>query len=305
MLYRRIWHSPYALMSILVVFWGSFTAISKWTLNDLSSWQMQFYLFAWAMLGLTVMLPFGGRYKLIARLGAARTLRLCAYGTLSYLNYALYTASLKRIPAVEAAMLNYLFPIAIIVFAVWLYREKLTVGKWLLTLAALLGTYVIITNGQWADLSLTNVWGDLLALGSALCWGLFSILTRQDDSPLFASVFIYILVSFLLATGSLLLFSEWVLPSWPTLASIGYLGLTSNVVSYFLWFQALRITSVVMASSISYVTPFVTLLFIVILLGESISWYQLGGFVWILVCVFAQGRLDRRLEGRARHAGQI
>src|SRR5690606_12730227 len=108
------------LMTILVLFWGSFTAISKWTLTGLSSWQMQFYMFAWAMLALAVMLPFGGRFRQIVQLGRARWMRLCAYGTLSYLYYALYTASLKLVPAVEAAMLNYLFPIAIIIFAVWL-----------------------------------------------------------------------------------------------------------------------------------------------------------------------------------------
>jgi len=305
MSWNRIWHQPYALMSLLILFWGSFTAVSKLILQGLTSWQMQFYLFAWAMLALAAMLPFRGRLLQLKRLGVARTVRLAGYGLLSYLYYVVYTASLKLVPAVEAAMLNYLYPIAIILFAVWFYREKLTAAKWMLALAGLAGTYVIIANGQWTGMMLTNWQGDLLALASAVCWGLYSVLTRRDDSPLFAAVFVYILVSFLLAAMNLTLFSEWVLPSWEVLLGVGYLGLTNNLLSYFLWLQALRISSVMLVSSMSYVTPFATLLFIVVLIGEPVSWYQMAGFVWILICVYVQKRLDRRLEGGGTHVDLV
>jgi len=295
---RTKWtHNPYALMSVLLVLWGSFAAVSKWTLQGISSWQMQFYFFGLAMLIMLALLPFGGRARQLAGGGGKRALRLGANGFVSYLYYVCYTSALKFIPAVEASMLNYLFPIAVAVFAVWLNGEKMTPAKSLLIVSGLLGTYFIISDGNLLGFGFTNIWGDLLALAGALLWGLFSNLGKRDDSPLFVSVFWYVAVSFVCSLVSLALFSEWMLPDWEVLAGIGWLSVSNVVLCYFIWFRALKVSSASLVSGISYLTPFVTLLFIVVLLGESMSWFQFGGFLWILLSVYAQGRMDRR-----RHA---
>ena len=291
---RSRWtHNPYALMAILLVLWGSFAAVSKWTLQGIASWQMQLYFFGMAMVALLAMLPFGGRWRQLAGIGRGRALRLAGTGFVSYLYYVCYTSALKFIPAVEASMLNYLFPIAVVVFAVRLNREKMTPAKSLLIVSGLIGTVVIITDGNLLGFGFTNLWGDLLALAGALLWGLFSNLGKRDDSPLYVSVFVYVAVSFICSLFSLALFSEWIWPDAGVLAGIGWLSLSNVVLCYFIWFRALKISSAALVSGLSYLTPFVTLLFIVALLDESMSWLQLAGFLWILLSVYVQSRIDR------------
>jgi drug/metabolite transporter (DMT)-like permease len=179
--------NPYILMAFMLILWGSFAAVSKWTLVGLESWQMQFYMFAIAMIFMLFLLPFYNHSKQFAQISRKKAIKLSLIGFISYLYYVSYTTALKFIPAIEASMLNYLFPIAIVLFALWLHKEKLSLAKWLLILSGFIGTCIIISNGALLDFRLTNGWGDLLAIGGAFLWGLFSILGRSNDAPLFVS----------------------------------------------------------------------------------------------------------------------
>ena len=109
--------------------------------------------------------------------------------------------------------------------------------------------------------------------------------------PIFIVVFA---VSCLCSLLSMNLFSVWSFPDWRVLSGVGILGIFNIVGSYFVWFYLLKVSSISMLPSLSYLTPFVSILFIVLLLGESLSWYQICGFVWILASVYVQKTLEKQ-----------
>jgi len=285
--------TTYLLMALLLFLWGSFAAVSKWSMRDIDSWQMQFYMFAVALFTMLCMLPFSGRRKQLKSIPKTTLAKLCLYGLFSYLYYAFYTASLKSIPASEASMLNYLFPVLIVLLAVIIEREKLTWPKMFLLGTGLAGTFLIVTSGSIAGFVLTNAAGDLLAVLGAFSWALFTVLGKRDRTPLFASIFVYVVVSFVCSAVSLFLFSEWTVPEPPVLAGIVWLSLSNIVFAYFIWFRILQMAPVALVSGMSYITPFVTLMFIFVLLGERVTLVQGAGFLLIMAGVLLYRRLER------------
>jgi len=95
---------------------------------------------------------------------------LCNFGALSYL------------PMAEVKAISFVSPLLVALFAVWLLSEKLTRDRWLAILAGFAGTLFIVRPGT-AMLSPAA----MLALGSALCYSLYQIMTRrlsEDENPL-------------------------------------------------------------------------------------------------------------------------
>lgn len=289
----RISFQAYSLMALLLLLWGSFAAVSKWSLQYITSWQMQFFMFYIALFVMLLLLPAKDHAKQVTNLTKKNLFQLSVYGVFSYLYYAFYTASLKLIPATEASMLNYLFPIFIVILAVCIERMKLTWPKLLLMGAGILGTSIIITNGELARFAFTDLLGDLLAILGAFSWAMFTVLGKRDRTPMFASIFVYVIVSCVCSTVSMFAFSSWSVPAWPVLTGIAWLALSNIVISYFLWFRILQIAPTALVSGVSYITPFVTLLFIFLFLGERMSWVQGVGFVLIMAGVLLYRRLER------------
>jgi drug/metabolite transporter (DMT)-like permease len=155
-------------------------------------------------------------------------------------------------------------------------------------LLGLAGMVIIVTNGRLDSIRMSNLFGDLLALGAAACWGIFSNLGKRNRIDTALSNYVYVFSAFILSVVSLLIFSKPILPALPAAAGLLWLGMSNIVVAYYLWFRALKTTSAARMASLAFITPFVTLLFIMLLLGEKISWVQVAGLLVILAGLAVQ-----------------
>ena len=136
--------------------------------------------------------------------------------------------------------------------------------------------------------------GDGLAIGAAVAWGIFSNVGKRNQIDTWISNYVYVLVSTVLSAMSVALFSSFRVPGATAAACAIWLGVSNIVLSYYLWFSVLKATTAALAASLSFITPFVTLLFIVLVTGEPISPFQFVGLIVILLGVGIQ-RL--RLQG--------
>lgn len=284
------------LTVILLALWGSFAAVSKLALSSLDSFQLQFYMFGMAAILLCVILTAKGRLRELFAMPKTEVLKLIAISVPSYLYYFLYTLSLKKLPAIEASSLNYLFPILIVLFAVPINGEKFSALKVIALLAGFAGTLIILSDGKLLSLKMTNIEGDLLAISGAVSFALFTNFLKRNKADMLLSNTVFALSSFLLSVISLMLFSSFTLPALPVLGYSFWLGATNLVFGLFVWNRLIKTCSSSLSANISFLTPFSTLLFILLLLGEKISAFQLVGLFVIVFGIFLTSFAETRAK---------
>lgn len=295
---------PYILMGILIFMWGSFSAVSKLVLVGLDSFQVQFYMFGLAAVIMTVIMYFSGKLGKFRSIMRKDLIKLILYALPSFFYSFLYIMALGMIPTIEASMLNYLFPIMIVIFAIPINKERLDASKLLSVIFGFAGMLIITTNGNFHSLKLSNIRGDMLAIAASICWGIFSNLGKRNKIDQELSNYVYILVSFALSIVSLMLFSEFVIPDIAAFSGVLWISLSNIVFAYYMWFRVLKVTSLAFAASFSFVIPFVSLGFIMLLLGEKISIIQVVGFILIIVGIAAQN-LIHGIKLQASHGSRM
>ncbi len=199
-----------------------------------------------------------------------RTLALGVSGLFGF-HFLLFLA-LRTAPPVQANLVNYLWPLFIVVLSpVLLPGMRL---RPLHVLAALLGfagaAVAILGSGQGLEGSWS--WGYLLALASALIWAGYSLLTRRVPPFSTAAVGLFGLVSGLLSLlchtllepATVLGSSEWLLL---TVAGLGPLG-----TAFLLWDKALKLGDPRQIGILSYLTPLSSTAVLMVTGAGPFSW---------------------------------
>ena len=173
--------------------------------------------------------------------------------------------------------------------------EDIKVGPALIggTFLALGGMAMVLFEGNSVQLSLK---GDLLALGAALCWGLYSVFMSQMTrkyGALFATrkVFFYGLltiipfVSFDFPSAQVLLKAE----VWGNLL---FLSVAASLLCFVLWNKVMSVLGNVTSTNYVYLNPFFTLVGATLILGERMTVLSAAGSLAIVagVVIASRGR---------------
>ncbi len=206
-----------------------------------------------------------------------------------FLYYLVLFRAYDLLPAQQAQPLNYLWPVVLVVFTGILRRHRIAWHVLASLLVCFVGVAVIATRGDVSMFRVSSPSGIGLALGSTVIWALYWVFTADDgiDSVLrlalnFGFGTLYTLVA-VLAAGLPLL------PSAAGLAGCVYIGLFEMGLTFLLWLSALRHSHTpAHISGIVYFSPFISLIFIAFILGESIHPSTLAGLVLIIGGVVLQ-----------------
>ncbi|MGH8245309.1 MAG: DMT family transporter [Gammaproteobacteria bacterium] len=90
--------------------------------------------------------------------------------------------ALSFLPMAEVKAISFVSPLLVTVFAVWLLSEKVNRARWIAVATGFLGVLFIVRPG-----SAMLQWPAVLAIGAALCYSLYQIMTRkfsESESPL-------------------------------------------------------------------------------------------------------------------------
>ena len=156
------------------------------------------------------------------------------------------------------------------------------------TLLALAGMAMTIFGRERLNFSPK---GDLLALAAALCWAVYSIL-MGPASARYGSIFITRKVFFygLLTIIPFLLTQDppslAVLAAPRVLFNLLFLALFASLLCFVLWNKVIAGLGNFTATNYVYLNPFFTLLFAMLLLGETLSPIELTGCVTIVAGVY-------------------
>ena len=267
---------------MLLLIWGSFAAVSKLVLGETDSYQTLFYIFCFSAVIRIVQAIAKGTLRQFRQLGKKDWFLLVFCGLLFFLYYFLYLMAMDMIPAVEAMIINYLFPVFIVLFAVPINKEKLTALKIVSLVVCFAGIVVLVTGGNFADVRLSSLPGDLLALGAAVSWGLFSNFGKRNQADPDVSYFVYTIVSLAMSVAAMSALSVFQLPDLPVMAGCAWLGLGNIVLALAMWIRIMKQSSASTAATLSFFAPFVSLALIALLTDEKITVAALIGMALIV-----------------------
>ena len=269
--------------------WGSVSAIGKLLLTNLDSLQVLLFINLFAFIGLFAIVWFQNKKMVILTYKKQDYFTFAWMGFLGVFLYPLFFfGALKLLPAQEAFIVNYLWPILVVVFAFLILKEQITPKKILGIIFSFFGIVVVITNGDFSILHLSNVFGILLALAGAIVYGLFSVIGKKHNYDKFVSMMFYYFFSLFYALIAVLFFSEIPTISIHQLFGLIWLGFFTSGLGFVFWFLALKYGDTAKVSSIIFITPFISLIYIYFIAGEKILISSILGLVFISIGIFIQ-----------------
>ena len=179
--------------------------------------------------------------------------------------HALYFTSLRLAPPVEANLVNYTWPLLIVVFSGLLPGERLRPHHVIGALLGLVGAAAIVTRGEGLNIDPAHTGGYLAACASALTWAGYSILSRRMGAVPTATVAGFCLMTALLSVPCHLAFETTVWPESATQwAAVIGLGLFPVGLAFFVWDHGVKRGDIQVLGAASYLSPLLSTLLLIL-----------------------------------------
>ena len=169
--------------------------------------------------------------------------------------HALYFAALQLAPPAEANLVNYLWPLLIVLLSAPLAGEKL---GWPHLVGALLGFAGVALLAISRGVSFASVYalGYALALGCAFVWSLYSVLSRRFGETPTDAIASFCAAAAVLSLVCHLLFEHTVWPATPVAwLAVLALGLGPTGSAFYLWDHAVKRGDIRALGALSYAAP--------------------------------------------------
>ncbi len=192
-------------------------------------------------------------------------LRVYAFGTIGLFGYhALYFSALRLAPAAEAGLIAYLWPLLIVLMSGLLPGETLRPGHMIGGVIGFLGAALIIGGGG-AGYDPAALPGYLLALGCALTWSTYSVVSRRIGNAPTESVAVFCVATAIRSIVLHLMTEETVWPqnslAW---ASAIALGLGPVGLAFYVWDIGVKRGDIQLLGVASYAAPLLSTLVLVL-----------------------------------------
>jgi drug/metabolite transporter (DMT)-like permease len=212
---------------------------------------------------------------------------------LGFLNpFAYYMMLLKAysiLPAQLAQPLNYTWPIMLVLLSAPLLKQKLRAKSLLAFLVSFIGVYFIASGNQIFGFKIEEPFGIFLATGSSVIWALFWILNVRDKRPEIIKLALGFTFSLFFTSLAIVFFSKFSIPYWKGLLAATYIGFFEMGFTFILWLMALQMVDRSdRISNLVFISPFFSLIWIHLILKESIYETTILGLFFIVLGIVVQ-----------------
>lgn len=204
----------------------------------------------------------------------------------------LMLVAMKMIPIFEALILNYLWPLLLVLFSFFIQKNKISGTDVAGMAIGFIGIAVLFFPSHdhlFADFTI----GHAIAIFAATLWALYSVLAKKKSYPagFFAPLFlIFSLICFALH----FVYEPTIMPIGIEWIAVILLGIFR--VSYICWDYAMRHGNVIFLASLSYFLPLISSLFLVMMnLGPHKPGVALGAALIIAGCLIVNFQHIRKL----------
>jgi RarD protein len=278
----------YLLILLAIIFWGTSFVATKTVLNEIKPVTIIILRLILASILLTI-IALSTRKKFSINLKSHGWIFILALVAVFHL--WIQVTGLQYTTAANTGWIIGTAPIFMAILGFFFYKEKITPLQFLGILVALAGLLLLIGKGDITNIGLIENKGDLLVLGSAFTWGVYSMVNKKISlsySPLMTILYLFlmmaaIIIPFNLNTETInsvinLSFSSWM---W-----ILFLGIFCSGIAYVIWAQALRDMESAKVGAFLYFEPLVTVIAAWFFLQEEITLLMIFSGVLITAGVF-------------------
>ena len=229
--------------------------------------------------------------------------RVWAFGTLGLFGFHFfYFTAIRNAPPVEANLINYTWPLLIVLFSALLPGEKLKIHHVVGTILGLAGAALLIGGGEGFQFSGGYAIGYGAAVASSLFWSSYSVLSRRLGAVPTEAVAGFCLTTALLSALCHIALEETAWPAAPVeWASVIALALFPVGLAFFTWDIGVKRGDIQVLGAAAYSAPLLSTLLLIafgfgaltVSVGIACLAITLGAVIAAKDMLFAKGRKAR------------
>lgn len=284
--------------AIAVLSWSTVASAFKIALRYLSSFELLLVASCTAFLIFLFTLLARKKWKGVKNLSASQWRWFALLGLLNPVTYYLVLfRAYDLLPAQVAQPVNYSWPILLLILLSLFTGQSIPKIKYVGMLLSLGGVVLISAGTGLSDKLEFSVTGFLLAFLSAFLWAGYWMVSNKRKE---VDAIIALTVTFFFGSAYLLIASLWmepvVLPIQALLSGM-YVGAFEIGIPFVCFGMAIQLTSnATLVNQMCYLSPFLSLFLIHLVLGEQIVWTTYAGLLLIVVGIVFNQYLAPRLK---------
>ena len=284
--------------AIAVLSWSTVASAFKIALRYLSSFELLLVASCTAFLIFLFTLLARNKWKGVKNLSASQWRWFALLGLLNPVTYYLVLfCAYDLLPAQVAQPVNYSWPILLLILLSLFAGQSIPKIKYVGMLLSLGGVVLISAGTGLSDKLEFSVTGFLLAFLSAFLWAGYWMVSNKRKE---VDAIIALTVTFFFGSAYLLIASLWmepgVLPIQALLSGM-YVGAFEIGIPFVCFGMAIQLTSnATLVNQMCYLSPFLSLFLIHLVLGEQIVWTTYAGLLLIVVGIIFNQYLAPRLK---------
>lgn len=293
----------YGIITVLI--WSTNATVTKTVLFNIPDMQALSISSLFAFLFLFLLNAKSGILKTMKNYSVKEYAKMSSLGFIGLFVYsALYYYGLSVLSAQEACILNYLWPIMIVLFSCILLKEKMTVMKFVALGCSFLGVIILSAgNGNAVDGNIVS--GMVCCIVAAACYGFYSTMNKKFDfNQSIANMVSWLTVAF--AAFLLGIVTEnWVPIQGMQWIGILWLGIVIDAIAYLLWALALKESDNTAAlANFAYLTPFLSLIVSAVFLKEKLKLQAVAALIFIIGGILIQYFVDSKGYRQMKSMGE-
>lgn len=275
----------YVLLCVLL--WALIPVVAKLGQAGLDNHQFLFWSSLVSLLTFVVIMVVKKNTKALVSLKRSEWINSILLGFLgTYLYYILLYFGYSKAKGIEVLIIQYCWPIFVILLSVFILRERISFRKVLSILLGFFGVILVLTKGDFANIHLENLYVDGIVLLAAFVFGLFSVLSKKINIDSLSLVTIYFLIATVVSFISMVSLSGFKLPNSSTIIPILVNGVFVNGISYIFWIKALNNSNASFVAPFVFLTPVISTVLLILFFNEAFEMIYLLGMASVIIAGF-------------------
>lgn len=286
----KLKENPYFFGGLAITAWATVATAFKISFQYFTVLQVLCFSIIFSFISILIAALVLGKLKDIQSQSKQQWLYSALLGLLNpIIYYFVLFSAYNALPAQEAMIINYTWPIFFGIASALINKVKITRTQIMALLVSFVGLIVIATKGNLSNIALTNISGDLLALLSALIWTLFWLLNLKDSRDPVVKLFSIFFFGAIYSVLIIIFYAEYALFNINGIIASAYIGFFEMGITFILWLTAISLSNRPhKVSQLVYLTPFLSLLVIGLVLKEEIHISSIIGLILIILGISIQ-----------------